>query len=49
MLTASLADINDKVRRKTMATMGELLFFIASQQQVGHFPLLRPGTSASMW
>ena len=34
VLTAALLDDSDRVKRKVMATLGELLFFIVSQQQV---------------
>lgn len=34
-LAEALKDKNEKVRRRVMATLGELLFYIATQQQVG--------------
>ena len=34
VLTAALLDDSDRVKRRVMATLGELLFFIVSQQQV---------------
>lgn len=34
MLTEALKDKNERVRRRIMATLGELLFYVATQQQV---------------
>jgi len=34
VLTEGLKDKNEKVRRRIMATLGELLFYVATQQQV---------------
>ena len=34
VLTEGLKDKNDRVRRRIMATLGELLFYVATQQQV---------------
>lgn len=33
ILTESLRDKTDRVRRRVMATLGELLFYVATQQQ----------------
>ncbi len=35
ILTEALRDKNERVRRRVMATLGELLFYIATQQQDG--------------
>ena len=35
VLTEGLKDKNERVRRRIMATLGELLFYVATQQQVG--------------
>ena len=42
VLTEALKDKNERVRRRIMATLGELLFYVATQQQVHlfHFWLL---------
>lgn len=40
-LAEALRDKSEKVRRRAMASLGELLFYIASQQS--------EGTSASAW
>ena len=34
VLTEALKDKNERVRRRIMATLGELLFYVATQQQV---------------
>ena len=34
VLTEGLKDKNERVRRRIMATLGELLFYVATQQQV---------------
>ena len=34
VLADALSDKNEKVRRRVMATLGELLFYVATQQQV---------------
>lgn len=35
VLVSALPGENDRVKRKLMATLGELLFFVASQEKVG--------------
>lgn len=37
VLADALSDKNEKVRRRVMATLGELLFYVATQQQVQYF------------
>lgn len=37
VLADALCDKNEKVRRRVMATLGELLFYVATQQQVWPF------------
>ena len=34
VLTEGLKEKNERVRRRIMATLGELLFYVATQQQV---------------
>ena len=42
VLTEALKDKNERVRRRIMATLGELLFYVATQQQVHSRPHVHP-------
>lgn len=44
-LAETLRDRNERVRRRAMATLGELLFYIATQQQ----DVAAAGKSKSIW
>lgn len=48
VLTEALKDKNERVRRRIMATLGELLFYVATQQQVHrHAPSTSPASAVA--